>query len=279
MTSRSYLVTYHGENKPVLGDGVRYICGQQEIGNETKKLHWQLYAEFDSPLRAKGASKKIGCEGAHMIAHNYGCVEDIINYCSKKETKVEGTWFELGIKSKNGGRKDIEKAFEEIKKGEKTANDICEENPVMFHMYGRTFDRLETIQLQKNKRTEMTVGKWIWGATGVGKSEYINELIKDKSYYVWNTNSNFQCNYKGQEVVVIDDFRGEISYSYLLKMVDKWNFCMVDRKGKECIPFTSKMVVVTSSKKPKDCYALLQDESIDQLERRFEIVELSLAAL
>jgi len=56
--------------------------------------------------------------------------------------------------------------------------------------------------------------------------------------------------------------------------VDKYPY-YVKRRNREPIPFTSKTVIVTSSMKPQDVYMNLDDgDHLEQLTRRFKIVEM-----
>ena len=95
------------------------------------------------------------------------------------------------------------------------------------------------------------------GETGVGKTHYFNHKILknlDEEYYPWCLKEDFQCNYKHQRCVLLDDFRGELTICQLCRMVDKWNTCKVKRKCKRAINFTSEVVCITCPMHPDDLY-------------------------
>ena len=74
--------------------------------------------------------------------------------------------------------------------------------------------------------------------------------------------------YRQQDIVIINEFRGQIPYSELLDLIDKWPKT-VKRRNREPVPFTSKHVIITSSLHPKDVYKnLSQTDKMDQLYRR-----------
>ena len=139
------------------------------------------------------------------------------------------------------------------------------------HQYGRTLDRLEDIRMRSVARTEMTKGVWLWGPTGTGKSHRAANM--EGTQYWWTNDNGWWDGYKQQDVVILNDFRGNIAYGEMLQMVDKWPYA-VRRRGREPMPFTSKMVVVTSSLHPKDVYKNLSaEDKLAQLERRFDIIK------
>lgn len=185
---------------------------------------------------------------------------------------------EWGEMPKQGERTDLIEIRDRIANGTKV-DDIAWENPMTFHQYGRTLTKLETIAMRRNVRTEMTEGIWYFGKTGVGKSHnaFAGLNLADKSsYYVWNYKDNgFWEGYEQQPIVIIQELRGEISFSDLLLIVDIWPWD-VKRKGTSPIPFTSKKVIITSPLNPYDIYkhSLAKGDNMEQFDRRFKIIEL-----
>lgn len=94
----------------------------------------------------------------------------------------------------------------------------------------------------------MTEGFWYYGETGVGKSHRAFAEAGD-DVYVWVDDNGWWDGYTGQEVVIINDFRGGIKYNELLQLIDKWPYS-VRRRGRPPMPFTSKKIIITSSMSP-----------------------------
>ncbi len=123
----------------------------------------------------------------------------------------------------------------------------------------------------------MTKGIWYHGKTGCGKSETAFKDFNPDTHYVKSVNSkeaDWWDGYTGQETVIIDEFRGQITYSELLSLMDGWPK-KVSRRCREPIPFLAKKIIITSSLPPEEVYVnLAEKDSLDQLLRRCEIVEI-----
>lgn len=252
---------------------LRFIIGQLEAGGKTGAIHWQFYMEFKKAVSPKFIKETVGDDSMHL-EKSIGTADDNIRYCNKPETK-EGRQFRWGTPGKEtqGKRTDLELVRDQVLRGETSARDILINDPMTYHQYGRTIERLQAVRNRNTWRTWMTKGIWLYGPTGVGKSERAFEGYNPDTHYVLNTlDSGWWEGYNGQEVVIIDDFRGNIPYMELLSLVDK--------KPKEVkqryignVPFLAKTVIVTSSMRPERVYKNLDPEDkFDQIHRRFEII-------
>lgn len=258
------------------GEKMHMLCGQIEQCPTSGKLHWQVFFKYKSPVRLSAVKKAMGLDSIHLEAKTYGKDEDMAAYCKKSKTAVPGTYFEYGTLVSQGTRTDLKEIANSILNGEKKVDDITKENPVLFHQYGRTLNKIEDIRMRKVFRTEMTKGIWYYGQTGVGKSHKAFEGFNPETHYVHNVNDKgWWDGYLQQETVIINDFRGELKFQDLLTLVDKWPHS-VPRRGREPIPFISKTVIITSSVHPREIYvhALCDEDRFDQLARRFEITKL-----
>ena len=189
----------------------------------------------------------------------------------KKHNEQGEVFFEEGNKPSPGKRTDIAAACIEIENGRKV-DDIAIEDPMFYHMYGRTLSKIEDIALRQRFRTEMTVGTWYYGSTGVGKSHDAFTNFTPETHYVYPDDNGWWDGYTGQETVIINDFRGSLTYGFLLNLVDKWPVS-VRRRCREPVPFLAKHVIITSSEPPWEVYNNLSaNDSLDQLHRRFNIV-------
>jgi len=192
----------------------------------------------------------------------------------KEDTRVRGP-YEKGELPSQGERNVLIILKDEIMSGEITVEQIILERPHLYHQYGRTLNAIESKYMNTRHRSEMTQGFWLWGKTGVGKSHMARQIASNATIYVHTTkDKGWWDNYKQQSVVILDDFRGEIDYNELLKLVDKWPH-YVSRRGTEPISFYSDCVIITSSLHPEDVYRKRDaEDSLDQLLRRFEICEI-----
>ena len=253
----------------------KYIIVGKEIG-ESGTPHLQTYVEFKEGVTLSTLKKRLSCKKLHAEVRRGTSVE-ASDYCKK-----DGDYFEKGTISKQGAREDLKLLKASIFNGS-SVDEICEDNPVMFHQYGRTLNKLEELHMRKIWRTEMTLGIWYYGKTGVGKSHKALADFDPNTHYIYPNDKGWWDGYKQQGTVVFNEFRGELDYKEMLDLVDKWPK-NVARRGREPLPFTSKHIIVTSSKHPKEIYGEQNPETgqysskdgdnFKQLERRFKIIKL-----
>eukprot|EP00873_Tetraselmis_striata_P044649 jgi/Tetstr1/464913/TSEL_009647.t1 len=192
-------------------------------------------------------------------------------YCSK-----EDVYNHVGLKPYPGARRDIEAVKDEILAGNITSDEVCLANPEFHHKYGRTLDRIEAIALRKRFRTEMTKGIWYTGPTASGKSHKVFDGFDPDTHYVKNLNEEWWDGYKGHPVVIFNEFRGQIKFSELLDLVDKWPKT-VKWRNREAVPFLAKEIRIASIKPPEHVFARIvenEEEPWGQFQRRFTVINL-----
>ena len=59
--------------------------------------------------------------------------------------------------------------------------------------------------------------------------------------------------YKGQDIVIMNDFRGHIPYDQLLQLIDKYPV-KVRRSGRGPTSFLAKHIIITSSLRPENVH-------------------------
>jgi len=266
-------------DKLVEGNQVRYVVrGHIErcpnVENKTPHRHCLIYTNNPYSIcdRSFGTIAKMMKMAKHpWIKDAKGTEKEIISY-SCKETGAPPDCY--GDRPAQGMRKDIDVVIQELKDGKITTDEIALEYPILYHQYGRTFEKIQDILMRKVWRKEMTKGLWIHGPTGTGKSHYAYHDYTPEKIYPYPNDGGWWDGYKQQECVVINEFRGGIQYSELLDLCDKWPKS-VRRRGREPLPFTSKLIIITSSLSPEEAYNnLSQNDSLKQLYDRFEVKQL-----
>lgn len=243
-----------------------YIGYAEEVCPSTERLHHQGFIYFSG---ARGSKKQVGKElgGAHVDMCK-GTIDQNVDYCSK-----EGRLIEIGEKPDQGKRTDLLEIKRSMDAGLK-AEEILMDRPEVYHQYGRTLNKIEDVLLRRKFRTEMTSGVWYFGETGVGKSHRAFQGFSTDTHYVFPNDGGWWDGYIGQEVVIINEFRGSIAYGELLDLVDKWPKT-VKRRNREPVPFLAKKVIITSSLPPEGVFhALAEKDSLAQIYRRFEVIRI-----
>lgn len=272
-----------------------FICSR-EICPKTGTEHMDGYYEYPSARKWSTENNKFikffgsdDCDFLKKVrkeqdrGEGYGWVKLALGSSgenwdyTRKEKDVR--WWEFGEPAEQGVRKDLLQYKRDIMERTMTVDDITVQDPMTYHQYGRTLNALEDIALRRTHRGGrfMTKGIWYYGSTGCGKSHRAfhnekGEPLKQDEYYNVPKDGRWWDGYKQQDIVIINEFRGHIPYDDMLAMVDKWDY-EVSRRGREPMPFVSKLVIVTSSKTPEQVYCNRDEEdSIQQLLRRFQVI-------
>lgn len=249
-----------------IGDIQYYVVGK-ETCPDTKRKHLQGYIEFTKEHTFNKLQKNL--KNIHFEGR-LGTQEEAIKYCKK-----EGDYQEYGTPKQQGKRTDLKIIIDDIQSGKTNTDSIIINEPMLFHQYGRTLEKAEDIALRTRYRNWTTQGILYWGKTGTGKTYRAFQDFSPSTHYVLNLNDNgWWDGYKGQETVIINEFRGQITYSELLDLVDKYPKT-VKRRGREPVPFLAKTLILTSPMRIEDIYHRLNDDkdSFDQFYRRFKCYE------
>lgn len=251
-----------------------YIIIGLETCPTTDRLHHQGFVYYSGARNAKRIDKywtspSIAKElGKCFVVACNGNLDQNTDYCSKDENVTE-----YGTKPKQGERTDLEGYRDEILSGSLTVDEICMSNPMAYHQYGRTLNKLEDLALRKKFRKKTTEGIWYYGPTGFGKSYIPFHNWDPDTMYKYPKDNGWWDGYRGQAIVVINEFRfGTMTYDKILELTEEWPET-VNRRNREPAPFLAQKLIVTSPYHPKDVFHDCDDvDSLEQLERRFKII-------
>lgn len=269
--SRRFAFTSFDEEWPDWDDTwMTYMIVGRETCPTTGRSHWQGYLETKTRLTFAGLKAKPGWSAFH-IEKASASSDSNREYCTKD---CGDDWQEWGEPMKAGQRSDLRALAASIATGTTSIADVLEENPHAYHVYGRTLDRVADQRILETTRGSWAPPnvRWFWGPTGTGKSRMAREAAASTGdeVYVWELDDNgWQDRYTGQKAVVIDDFRGGISFSALLRYLDGYEVNL-RRRNRAPAPFLATNIWITSSVHPRDIFSheLVGDERFEQLERR-----------
>lgn len=242
---------------PGLPDGCVYIRGQPEIG-ESGYRHWQVLVAFARKVSLTCAKRSFPIE-THLEPSRSVAARD---YVWKEETR-DGDPFEFG---ECPLRRNVATDWERIKAHAKDG----ELDLVPADVYVRYYRTLKQIAADHDQPIGLEKSVFVYyGATGTGKSRRAFEEA-GPSAYVKDPRSKFWCGYRGESNVIIDEFRGGIDISHMLRWLDRYPV-RVELKGSSS-PLNAEKIWITSNLHPDDWYPEIDDETKRALRRRLEIV-------
>lgn len=262
-------------------NSIRYLIVGRETCPDTGRQHDQGFVYFNNQRRLKKSSggKYFSTTVAKGLnnCHVEACLGDFdsnVKYCSKDNDIRE--W---GDRPQQGFRTDLAEVFSNLTNGKETTESILLTNPSIYHLYGRTLEKIEDVLSRKKIRTKMTRGIWLYGDTGVGKSHRAFSECPQDDTYVYPEDGGWWDGYRGEKYVIFNEFRGNtLKFSELLDLLDRYPKT-VRRRGREPTPFLAEKIYLCSSLHPRDAFVDVSTESLDQLYRRIDIIEMTQKSL
>jgi len=246
----------HNEYTPYLPRELSYVRGQLELG-ANGFLHWQLVAAWPKNVRLSAVRKQFGPFHAELTKSDAA-----LAYVWKEDTRIPNTQFELGeLAFKRNSKRDWDQIWESAKSGNITAIDAA----TRVQHY-KTLKQIKADHLAP-AAIERTVHVF-WGPTGTGKSRRawdeagITAYPKDPRTKFWD-------GYQGHVNVVMDEFRGAIDISHLLRWFDRYPV-IVEVKGSSTV-LMATTIWITSNLDPRDWFAGIDVATRDALLRRLTI--------
>lgn len=231
--------------------------GQLEIA-KSGFIHWQICIALPKKGTLAGIKRIFGPEGHWELVKSRKAAD----YVWKEETYVMGTRFEFGSRPICVSSKpDWDDIWEAARNG--TYDRIPSSIKV------RCYSQLRRISTDSATPIGMERTCFVfWGRTGTGKSRRawaeagLQAYPKDPRTKWW-------CGYDNHENVVLDEFRGAIDVSHLLRWLDRYPV-LVEVKGGAAV-LMAKSFWITSNLDPRCWYPDLDQQTLDALLRRMNI--------
>lgn len=265
-TARRWLFTLgkeftEGQLFTELPDKAAFTIWQLEKAPSTGYLHYQGYIRMKNGCTL-GQVKALFPQEVHLEQCK-GTEEQNIEYCSKEESRMDGPWT-LGEKAKQGKRNDLEMLAAMVIEG-KNDHEIASDEPVSYARYATHVRNLRTALQVPIRRDNLKVYVLI-GLTGTGKTHWAFDHFPDLYIPVINKDRIWWDGYYGQSTVLFDDYRGEITYSKLLTLLDKYPQRGEIKGGTVALTYTT--VIITSNHHFSEWYPQLSHSDLDPLRRR-----------
>lgn len=246
---------------------VVYWCMAAEIGAEGT-YHIHIFVLTSSPIRFSTLQKAF-CGEAH-IESCYGTPESNRNYVAKEgkwaatakaETRVDGTFEEHGSipantrLSKNGL---LQYVYSLVEAG-MSNYEILQILPESM-IYLEKMDQVRLLlksEKYANEFRQMNV-IYIFGPTGVGKTRYVMDKYGYTNVYRISDYSHPYDEYKGQDVVMFDEYASGLKIQDMLQWLDGYPVDLPARYHQKQACFTTCYVV--SNLDPIEQYPSAQNE-------------------
>lgn len=240
-----------------LPDGIKWIRGQLERGEQDGYLHYQVCVAFDTKQSLAGVLGHF--PGSHAELSKSSAAND---YVWKDATCVAGTKFEFGAKPiLRSSKPDWESVWEAAK-----LDDLAR---IPAHIRVVNYRTVRAIAADFDSPRAIVRRCFVFhGPTGTGKSHRawseggLGAYSKDPK-------SKFWCGYRGEDHVVVDEFRGGIDISHLLRWLDRYPVRIHIKNSSR--PLVASCFWITSNVDPNSWYPDADHLTVAALLRRLII--------
>lgn len=174
--------------------------------------------------------------------------------------------------NEQGKRTDLASAVETMR-STKSLKALAEQHPTTYVKYHRGFEALWTEICSQSRDRSQGVGVCVlWGPTGTGKTKRAYDLASDlqgllgKQYYVKPSYNMWWDGYRGEPVVIIDEYTGQWPIAYLLLVLDRYPMKLEVKGG--TVNLAATTFLITSNVPPAEWYINASLEQKAALERR-----------
>jgi len=221
---------------------VRFAIWQHERGASGTE-HTQGYIEFKEPIKLGGIKKFEHFSGAHL-EKRLGSRDQAIAYSRKEETRINGP-FTFGDEGKGQGRRsDLTEISAKVQKGERMQG-IAESHPEAVIRYHKGIQALIEISDKRIRPSKVDVILHI-GIPGTGKTFYAHNEFKEIPKYIKGSGTqHWWDGYEGEDIVVLDEFKGWIQYTTWCGICDRYPMRLEYKGGTKNL-IASKIYITTN---------------------------------
>lgn len=248
----------------------KLFIANKEVG-ESGTPHLQAYGELKNPTSITGLQSKL-IQHQQPRWHVEVAKADLnanVRYIKKTKSALDiqiGQLKDTQRSQRVPNASKLQPVIELVRQGT-TIKTIALEHPDIYVRSSTGIEKL--IHHFTNPRSHLTIGYWLWGPTGSGKSRWAFKHFPD-AYYK-DPETDWWDGYHGQETVIVDDYRPSksLSFAKILRLVDRYPL-MVQVKC-AFAQFVSKRIIFTSPLPLLDTFSRcdwLKEEELNQLERR-----------
>lgn len=297
----NWVITSYAEEAPVFDeDSMHYLCYQQECCPDTDRLHWQGYVELKHNSRKAKVVSVLGGGDIWVQPRGRSSATAARDYCCKDKSAVPRTFKEFGVISKvrysrgyseegNDGPQAI--VLDERVKAPSNQALMCDaiNNGASYDEITTQFSQAflrnpggaKELMYQYRVRTGAAdtpkdVRVW-WGTTRTGKTWACAKALAEeglRAYWLKPTTAGkvWFTGYDGEDVIVIDDFEGQMQIEDFLHLTDRYASRHVwETKGGHAKLVHTK-VFITSNTDPRTWFVRFPAVKVDAAMARMNTI-------
>lgn len=230
--------------------GLVYWCMCDEVG-EQKTYHTHVYMAFTNAVEFSAVQRRFygahieAAKGSHRENRDYIRKEGRWAADAKRETNLPDTFEEYGELPDEPEKRQnqSEKVLAMIEAGADNVEIIRSYPSWMNHV--RNLDAIRQALLEEKYRTsfrELTV-HYIWGQTGVGKTRSVMDTHGYENVYQVTNYAHPFDGYRGQPVMLFDEFRSDLPTKDMLKYLDGYPIMLPCRYNDKVACYTILYIV------------------------------------
>lgn len=259
---------------------VSYLVYQLEVGTEGTP-HIQGYLELSSRVSWNVLQESVFMGKMSWFDTRRGTQKEAIHYVTKPHPgcdceacssarslpnsgKLDGPW-EHGKKKKQGKAVKRTTAFISAIESGATNEELRHEHPVLYAQRSNLVRQVrseiyrEQALKAESEGTPVRV-QVLYGESGSGKTQWAQAMAGGRTVSVqFKQGALWLADYNGEEVMVFDEFVGQVQLQYLLDLLDPFKRSTFPIKGSFVTPHLRKIYVI-SNKPHNTWYRLTDDE-------------------
>ncbi len=198
---------------------VRYLVYQTEECPDSGRPHLQGYIELETSTRVRAVQRLLGGGKVHLEERT-GTADQVIRYCQKAETRIEGPAACMGRPGGHqGSRSDLSAACDTMLLSGVLATAI--KHPTTYVRYGRGLEKLRFARQCGSSSWRSLQVVLLWGLPGVGKTRASFHFTGPGTFKLDHDGGVVWFDgYDGELSIILDDLYGTLPYTFLLKVLD-----------------------------------------------------------
>ena len=202
-------------------------------------------------------------------------------YCSKSNTRQAGPWWSSksfeekmmsgGKMSKQGHRSDLDKIRGLLDDGATPEDLVLDHTDLVSSFSTISYVEKYYASLQKRRSSQRRDIKviYIWGPTQIGKTTWVYDHTAIRDLYSTDTGDpHLWDEYDSQPVLLLDEFRSQLSISTALHVLDGFPFQLRARRYNKFAAWTT--VYLVSNWRLEDQYSSMPDHDRAAFFRRID---------